>query len=279
MKLHMPEMPPATLLGALGNYNLLPAIVFMPTRRRCDQAASETALMRRDANDERRELRRDFMRSWVEQHPEIRGHRHWDTIIRGGVASHHAGHIPAWKMVIEKLMSAGLLDAIFATATVAAGVDFPARTVVLTVADARTGSGWRQLTASELQQMTGRAGRRGRDNVGFVVAAPGLHQDPRRIAELLRARPDPLVSQFRATYTTLLNLLDAYGNFRQVREIAERSFAHREAAFQIARLERAQTDGEQQLERKLKEAECDLPLSVIRGFERLVSARARLHEL
>jgi ATP-dependent RNA helicase HelY len=279
MKLHMPEMPPATLLGALGSYHLLPAIVFMPTRRRCDQAASETALMRRDGNDERREARRDFMRSWVEQHPEIRGHRHWDTIIRGGVASHHAGHIPAWKMVIEKLMSAGLLDAIFATATVAAGVDFPARTVVLTVADARTGSGWRQLTASELQQMTGRAGRRGRDNVGFVVAAPGLHQDPQRIAELLRARPDPLVSQFRATYTTLLNLLDAYGNFAQVREIAERSFAHREAALQIARLESAQSDARQHIELKLKQAGCDLPLSEVRGFERLISARSRLHEL
>lgn len=279
MKLHMPEMPPATLLGALGTYNLLPAIVFMPTRRRCDQAASETALMRRDANDERRELRRDFMRSWVEQHPEIRGHRHWDTIIRGGVASHHAGHIPAWKMVIEKLMSAGLLDAIFATATVAAGVDFPARTVVLTVADARTASGWRQLTASELQQMTGRAGRRGRDNVGFVVAAPGLHQDPQRIAELLRARPDPLISQFRATYTTLLNLLDAYGNFAQVREIAERSFAHREAALQIARLESAQVQSAAQIESKLKEAGCDLPLAVVRGFERLTGARSRLHEL
>jgi len=278
MKLHMPEMPPATLLGALGSYNLLPAIVFMPTRRRCDQAASETALMRRDGNVERSEARREFMRSWVEQHPEIRGHRHWDTIIRGGVASHHAGHIPAWKMVIEKLMSAGLLDAIFATATVAAGVDFPARTVVLTVADARTGSGWRQLNASELQQMTGRAGRRGRDNVGFVIAAPGLHQDPQRIAELLRAQPDPLVSQFRATYTTLLNLLDAFGNFAQVREIAERSFAHREAALQIAQLEKSQTESKHQIELKLKAAGCDLPVSVVLGFERLVSARTRLHE-
>ena len=278
MKLSMPEMPPAILLTALGNYNLLPAIVFMPTRRRCDQAASETALMRRDANDQRRDARREFMRGWVELHPEIRGHRHWDTIIRGGVASHHAGHIPAWKMVIEKLMSAGLLDAIFATATVAAGVDFPARSVVLTVADARTGSGWRQLTASELQQMTGRAGRRGRDNVGFVVAAPGLHQDPQRIAELLRARPDPLISQFRATYTTLLNLLDAYGNFAQVREIAERSFAHRDAALQIAQLEKAEIESKQRIELKLKAAGCDLPVSVVSGFERLISARARLHE-
>src|SRR3989475_3992822 len=190
MKLRMPELPPATLLAALGSYNLLPAIVFLPTRRRCDEAASEAALSRRATADERREARRDFMRSVVEQYPEIRSHRHWDTIIRGGVASHHAGHIPAWKLVIEKLMSAGLLDAIFATSTVAAGVDFPARTVVLTVADARTGSGWRPLTASELQQMTGRAGRRGKDNVGFAIAAPGLHQDPERIAQLLKASPD-----------------------------------------------------------------------------------------
>src|SRR6195256_6850063 len=263
MKLRMPEMPPASLLAALGSYNLLPAIVFMPTRRRCDQTASETASLRRDSKDQRREARRDFMRSAVEQHPEIRGHRHWETIIRGGVASHHAGHIPAWKLVIEKLMSAGLLDAIFATATVAAGVDFPARTVVLTGADQRTGSGWRQLTASELQQMTGRAGRRGKDNVGFIVAAPGPHQDPEGIAKLLKSSPDPLVSQFRATYTTLLNLLDAYGNFAQVREIAERSFAHREAALQTAQLEKSQEQSKLQIETKLRAAGCDLPLATV----------------
>ncbi len=278
MKLNLPEMPPATLLGALDSYNLLPAIVFMPTRRRCDQAASETALMRRDGNDERREARRDFMRSWVHEHPEIRGHRHWDTIVRGGVASHHAGHIPAWKLVIERLMSAGLLDAIFATATVAAGVDFPARTVVLTVADARTGNGWRPLSASELQQMTGRAGRRGKDNVGFVVVAPGVHQDPKRIAELLKAQPDPLISQFRATYTTLLNLLDAFGNFAQVREIAERSFAHREAALQITKLQQSKAEYEARILARLKDFNCHLPISTVIAFERLVSARARLQE-
>ncbi len=274
----MPEMPAATLLAALDSYRLLPAIVFLPTRRRCDQAASESALTRRDSNEQRREARRDFMRGFVAEHPEVRAHRHWDTIVRGGVASHHAGHIPAWKLVIEKLMSAGLLDTIFATATVAAGVDFPARTVVLTGADARTGSGWRQLTASELQQMTGRAGRRGRDNVGFVVAAPGLHQDPQRIAELLKAAPNPLVSQFRATYTTLLNLLDAYGSFAAVREIAERSFAHREAARQIRQLEESMRASEEIIEAKLKQADCDLPVSIALGLERLVSARAKLQE-
>lgn len=278
MKLSMPEMPPATLLTALGSYKLLPAIVFMPMRRRCDQAAAEAALMRRDPNDARRESRRSFMKDFLTAHPEIRNHRHWDTIIRGGVASHHAGHIPAWKLLIERLMSQGLLDAIFATATVAAGVDFPARTVVLTGADARTASGWRQLSASEVQQMTGRAGRRGRDRVGFVVAAPGLHQDPQKIVELLRARPDPLVSQFRATYSTLLNLLDAYGNFAQVRQIAEKSFAHREAGVQIARLEAQRAESEARARETLETANCGLTLSAAIGLERLLSARERLQQ-
>src|SRR5919202_400896 len=256
MKLRMPEMPSATLLSALDEYNLFPAIVFLPTRRRCDQAASEAALARRDPNDSRREARRDFMRSFVEQHVEVRGHRHWDTIIRGGVASHHAGHIPAWKLVIEKLMSAGLLDAIFATATVAAGVDFPARTVVISNVDARTGRGWRNLTASEFQQMTGRAGRRGRDLVGFVVAAPGTHQEPQKLATLLKSPPDPLESQFRATYTTLLNLLDAYGDFAHVREIAARSFAYRETVERIARLERERDECAMRIERTLRATDC-----------------------
>jgi len=278
LKLHMPEMPPAQLLASLKSYDLLPAIVFLPTRRRCDEAAQEAALARREQNAERREARRNIMREFVTEHPEVRGHRHWDTIIKGGVAAHHAGHIPAWKLVIERLMSAGLLDAIFATATVAAGVDFPARTVVISNVDARTGSGWRTLSASELQQMTGRAGRRGRDKVGFVVAAPGLHQDPARIAELLTSPPDPLQSQFRATYSSLLNLLDAYESFARVREIAERSFAHRETARRVARQERERDEAERLIREKLEAAGCNLSVEVARGLERLASARQRLLE-
>jgi len=279
MKLRMPEMPPATLLAALGSYNLLPAIIFLPTRRRCDEAASEVALSRRAIDDQRREVRRDFMRGFVEQHPEIRTHRHWDAIIRGGIAAHHAGHMPAWKLVIEKMMSAGLLDAIFATATVAAGVDFPARTVVVTVADRRSANGWQSLTASELQQMTGRAGRRGKDRVGFIIAAPGPHQNPQRIAELLSAPPDNLESQFRATYTSLLNLLDAFGNFAQVRAIAEKSYAYRNLLPRIHELERTRDEGEQRIREALKSAPVRLPAGAVRGVERLASARTRLLEL
>ncbi len=278
MKLRMPEMPPATLLAALGGYNLLPAIVFLPTRRRCDEAASEAALSRRSAKDERRDARRDFMRSFVEAHPEIRNHRHWDTIIRGGIASHHAGHMPAWKLVIEKLMSAGLLDAIFATATVAAGVDFPARSVVVTVADRRSNRGWESLTASELQQMTGRAGRRGKDRVGFIIAAPGPHQNPRRIAELLSASPDELESQFRATYTSLLNLLDAFKGFGNVRAIAQRSFAYRNLLPRIHQLEKQRQANEVRIRKQLAQASIDLPVSAVLALERLASARARLIE-
>ncbi len=278
MKLRMPEMPPANLLAALGSYNLLPAIIFLPTRRRCDEAASEAALSRRGANDDRRDARRDLMRSLVEQNPEIRNHRHWDMTLRSGIASHHAGHLPAWKLVVEKMMSAGLLDAIFATATVAAGVDFPARTVVITVADRRSSRGWESLTASELQQMTGRAGRRGKDKVGFVIAAPGPHQNPQRIAELLTAKPDDLESQFRATYTSLLNLLDAFKSFAQVRAIAERSFAYRNLLPRIHELERQRDENETQIRERLHRDGVDLPVDSVLGLERLASARTRLLE-
>src|SRR6266704_42519 len=278
MKLNMPELPPSILLAALGSYNLLPAIVFLPTRRRCDEAASEAALSRRATADDRREARRDFMRSFVEQHSEIRNHRHWDTIVRSGIASHHAGHMPAWKLVIEKMMSAGLLDAIFATATVAAGVDFPARTVVVTVADRRSPSGWLPLTASELQQMSGRAGRRGKDRVGFIIAAPGPHQDPQKIAELLAAPPDDLESQFRATYTSLLNLLDAFGSFAQVRAIAERSFAYRDLLPRIHQLETRRTENENRIREQLERSSINVPLEAVLGLERLASARSRLLE-
>lgn len=272
----MPEMPPAALVAALGSYNLLPAIVFLPTRRRCDEAASEAALSRKSAKDDRRDARRDFMRSFVEQHPEIRNHRHWDSIVRSGIASHHAGHMPAWKLVIEKMMSAGLLDAIFATSTVAAGVDFPARSVVITVADRRGNRGWESLTASELQQMTGRAGRRGKDRIGFVIAAPGPHQNPRKIAELLSARPDDLDSQFRATYTSLLNLLDAFGSFAQVRAIAEKSFAYRNLLPRIHKLEKTRKESEDRIREQIGPSSLDI--STVLGFERLVSARSRLIE-
>lgn len=223
------EISPPKLISALRGFDLLPAIVFLPTRRRCDEAASEVAADKSQRRDtERQKARQEIFAEFAAEFPEVLDHKHAKVIVHAGVAAHHAGHIPSWKLLIERMMSAGLLNALFATSTVAAGVDFPARTVVISNADTRGNDGWRPLSASELQQMTGRAGRRGRDNVGFVVLAPGQFQNPRKIAELLKAPPDPLESRFRATYISLLNLLDAFGSLDQVREIAEKSYAFRE---------------------------------------------------
>jgi ATP-dependent RNA helicase HelY len=223
------DIPPSKLVASLRNFKLLPAIVFLPTRRKCDESASECAADKSQPRDlERLEERRRIFEDFAKENPAVRDHKHAKVIVHAGVAAHHAGHIPSWKLLIERMMSKGLIDALFATSTVAAGVDFPARTVVITNADTRGNDGWRSLTASELQQMTGRAGRRGRDNVGFVILAPGQFQNPRKIAELLKAPPDPLESRFRATYISLLNLLDAFGGFEQVKSIAEKSFAFRE---------------------------------------------------
>lgn len=273
------EIPPNKLITTLRNYNLLPAIVFLPTRRKCDEAATEVAGDRSQKTDpERQEIRRQIFDEHAVENPEIRRHKHRRVLIDGGVAAHHAGHIPAWKLLIEKMMSRGLLNAIFATSTVAAGVDFPARTVVIINADTRGNDGWRSLQASELQQMTGRAGRRGKDNVGFAVLAPGQFQNPKKIAELLKAPPDPLQSKFRATYTSLLNLLDAFGSFEQVREIAEKSFAFRDTARRVDKLRREREKRTAHLERKLEESGHALKVKDLIGFERLMSSRSRLHD-
>lgn len=272
-----PEIPPHKLISTLRGYNLLPAIIFMPTRRKCDESALEVANDKSQKTDpERQKKRQEIFEQFALESPEIRQHKHAKILLNAGVASHHAGHIPAWKLVIEKMMSGGLLNAIFATSTVAAGVDFPARTVVVSNADTRGNDGWRPLFASELQQMTGRAGRRGKDNVGFVVLVPGQFQNPKKIAELLKAPPDPLESRFRSTYTSLLNLLDAFKSFDQVRDIAQRSFAYQKTARRIEQLRNENEGRKRKLENQVKES--GLTLEDVRGFERLASSRRRLHE-
>ena len=279
MKFKLPEIPPPKLITTLRSYNLLPAIVFMPTRRRCDEAATEVALDKSQKIDQEKQAKRfEVYQGFLAQFPEIKSHKHRKILLQGGIAAHHAGHIPAWKLLVEKMMSQGLLNAIFATSTVAAGVDFPARTVVVSNADTRGNDGWRSLQASELQQMTGRAGRRGKDNVGFVVLAPSNFQNPPKIAQLLKSPPDELQSKFRATYTSLLNLLDAFGGFAQVRDIAEKSFAFRETARTISKLEKQSEKRLQNLRGKLEKSEFNFHLEDVRGFERLTNVRLRLQE-
>ena len=127
--------------------------------------------------------------------------------------------------------------------------------------------------------MTGRAGRRGKDKVGFVVLAPAQFQNPPLIATLLKSPPDALQSKFRATYSSLLNLLDAFKNFSQVRDIAEKSFAFRDTARQIENINKRKNKRLESLQKKLKESEFDYTTQDIRGFERLTQARNRLTEI
>ncbi|MGI8545655.1 MAG: hypothetical protein ACR2MD_19535 [Aridibacter sp.] len=279
MRFNLPEIPPPKLIKALQDYDLLPAIVFVPSRRKCDEAATEVALDKTfQANTEKQEKRQEIYNEYALEFPEVKRHKHRNIMLRAGIASHHAGHIPSWKLLIEKMMSQGLLNAIFATSTVAAGVDFPARTVVILNADTRGNDGWRPIEASEVQQMTGRAGRRGRDNVGFAVLAPSRFQNPPVIAELLESPPDPLESKFRATYSSLVNLLDAFGSFSQVREIAEKSFAFRNTARKITNIKKHNEKRLKSLKNAIEKSGLNISINDAIAFERLVSARNRLQE-
>ncbi len=279
MRFNFEEISAPKLIKALDSYNLLPAIIFVPSRRKCDESATEVALDKSIPTDtEKQEARNELYEEYALDFPEVKRHKHRQIMLRAGIASHHAGHIPSWKLLVEKMMSAGLLNAIFATSTVAAGVDFPARTVVISNADTRGNDGWRALEASELQQMTGRAGRRGRDNVGFAVLAPSRFQNPPQIAELLDSPPDPLESKFRSTYTSLLNLLDAFGSFPQVREIAEKSFAFRYTARQIGKIKIRREKVVENLQNTLEKSGSDLTIDDAIAFERLTSSRNRLQE-
>ena len=122
------------------------------------------------------------------------------------------------------MMQAGHLDAIFSTSTIAAGVNFPARTVVIFQSDRFNGKEFAALSATDLLQMTGRAGRRGMDEIGFVLVVPGQHQDPRLINELLKSSPDPIQSQIRVNFSMVLNLLLSHSP-EEIRELFVASLA------------------------------------------------------
>lgn len=127
-------------------------------------------------------------------------------------------------MVIETLMAEGLLTAMFATSTVAAGVNFPARSVVILNSDRFNGTEFLPLTASEFQQMTGRAGRRGMDKIGFAVVIPGRFMDLNHSARMLTAPPLDVKSQIKINFSMTLNLLLSHTP-EKIRLLLDNSFA------------------------------------------------------
>lgn len=233
------------LVSTLENHDLLPAIIFISSRRGCDEAAeSIRGNVLADLIKSQREL---ILASIQEFTPEdqqfISQHRFFHSLLYKGVAPHHAGHLPAWKHCVEKLMSKGLLRAVFSTTTLAAGIDMPARSVVITASSLRSDDGHRDLKAFELAQMTGRCGRRGKDNVGFAIFIPGPFQDINLILDLLVKDPEPITSQFAPNYTMVLNLLQQHSP-ETARALLERSFGQYQRIKRIAdirpRLEKTQ---------------------------------------
>ena len=207
-RIRVPRWDVSDIVEGLRKLKLLPAIFFLKSRADCD--AGVESFGARPSKSENMEEMREVLEPHLEEYPHLREHKHLNNLMRYRVTSHHAGQIPQWKLLIEQLMNKGMLDAIFSTSTVAAGVDFPARTVVVLQSDRFNGRGFAPLTATELRQMTGRAGRRGKDRVGFALFVPGPHLDIPLLAHLLRSGPDDIVSQIQINFSMVLNLLLSY---------------------------------------------------------------------
>ncbi len=218
---------PVDLVHRLRERNLLPAIIFLPRRRDCDEAVR---MFRKYRMEEGREEREAMFAQLAEQFPRLWEHPLARHLIEAGVAPHHAGHLTAWKIAVERMLRAGLVRAVFATTTLAAGLDVPARTVVLPTLRVRDEKGERTLTALEFHQMTGRAGRRGKDKIGFVLIIPRHPRDFERAYELAESEPEDLRSAFRVQYYQVLNLLATMG-YEDALTVLDKSFA----VYQMAR--------------------------------------------
>jgi superfamily II RNA helicase len=218
------KLPPfGELLKILRKYRLLPALFFLKSRADCDRAL-HLCLQNSIKDPERAALLHQRIAQLVDGHSHIKKHRQRRLLEQLAVGSHHSGQLPAWKLVLETLMSEGRLDAIFATSTVAAGVDFPARTVAFLNSDRFNGREFVPLDSTELQQMTGRSGRRGKDRIGFALVVPGRYMDVRGVARLFTDPPAPVHSQIRVNFSMTLNLLLSHTP-QEIKDLLQKSLA------------------------------------------------------
>lgn len=226
------------ILETLAEYNLLPAIFFLKSRMECNNAllACKRHLIKPEQAERLRARIAEFLKEYpfLERHPQLLYAEHH------GICAHHGGQLPHWKIVLEKLMNEGCLDAIFSTSTVAAGVNFPARTVVLVQSDRFNGREFVSLSASDLHQATGRAGRRGKDKIGFAVIAHGPFLNPHLIDELFSNKPEPIESQITINFSMALNLLLSQSP-DDIRELVKASFAAYQRLPALQRLEASAT--------------------------------------
>ena len=207
------------VISRLDASGLLPAITFIFSRAGCDAAVQQclAAGLRLTTPGEAEVIQQTAERRTGDIPPEdlaVLGYGEWLDGLRRGIAAHHAGMLPAFKEVVEELFAAGLVRAVFATETLALGINMPARTVVIEKLDKWNGETHANLTAGEYTQLTGRAGRRGIDVEGHAVVLwqPGM--DPGALAGLASTRTYPLNSSFRPSYNMAVNLTGWAGRAR-----------------------------------------------------------------
>ena len=248
------------VLERLDSEGLLPAIVFVFSRVGCDAAVTQclSANVRLTSVEDR-----DIIRAYVEercQHLppddlEVLGYHDFLEGLTRGVAAHHAGMIPTFKQCVEELFVRGLIKAVFATETLALGINMPARTVVIEKLSKWNGENHANITPGEYTQLTGRAGRRGLDveGHGVVLWQPGMN--PAEVAGLASTRTYPLRSSFRPSYNMAVNLVHQFGRERS-RELLEQSFAQFQADKAVVGLARQLHKAQEALDGYAEAATC-----------------------
>ena len=203
--------------------DMLPAIYFTFSRKKCDEQMEKCAELCLVTPKEQAQIK-EIVDEYIAENPYLYKNKHIEYLMQG-VASHHAGLLPGWKVLVEKLFQKGLIKVVFATETLAAGINMPARSTVISSISKRTDSGHRILTPSEFLQMSGRAGRRGMDEIGYVTIIGTAFQSPEEVAELVLSDANPLESKFSPSYSMVLNLLQRF-SLEEAKELVLKSFGY-----------------------------------------------------
>ena len=256
------RMDRADVIVLLAEKNLLPAISFVFSRSGCDQAVSQvlrSGIRLTDAEEREiiREIVEDRCSSINDEDLGVLGYWDWLEGLERGVAAHHAGLLPAFKEVVEELFQKKLVKVVFATETLALGINMPARTVVLEKLEKFNGEARVPLTPGEYTQLTGRAGRRGIDVEGHSLIQWANNLDPQTVASLASRRTYPLNSSFKPTYNMAINLIEQFGRAR-TREILESSFAQFQADRAVVDLARKVKQQEETLAGYAEPMSCHL---------------------
>ncbi|RMF63983.1 MAG: DEAD/DEAH box helicase, partial [Cyanobacteria bacterium J069] len=253
------------LVSQLQQRDMLPAIYFIFSRRGCDQAVQEIEHLSLVNESEKAQLKA-LIDTYLERNPEAIRASQVEALYRG-IAAHHAGILPAWKVLVEELFQRGLIKVVFATETLAAGINMPARTTVISSLSKRTDRGHRLLTASEFLQMAGRAGRRGMDELGYVVTVQTPFEGATEAAYLATQGADPLVSQFTPSYGMVLNLLQTH-SLEEARDLIERSFGQYLSTLYLRPQQQAIADLEAELEQQQAQI-AHVDIDILKSYEKL----------